>query len=875
MWKANIDWVAETFRDYGYTMVCTDGWIDGTQKITPHGYIVSQADDWEHDWAWWANYLKAKGMQLGVYYNPLWATKSAVTNPSVTVVGRPDVKVGDIVNANDYFDGGGQLQWVDATRDGAEEYVKGYVAYFRELGAVFLRIDFLAYYETGFDQNDGTVGVDHGRDGYLRALQWIWEAAEGMQISLVMPNLFDHGAAERQFGDLIRIGNDASFGTWFNLSGGRETWQPEWSQWNNPFLGFTGFADISGRGQMILDGDPLIMSSFTRDEERQSAINLFTLAGAAIAITDQVDTIGDNAHIFQNQEVLALRKAGLVGKPVFNNSHAFDYDPTSRDSERWIGQLPDGSWAVALFNRADDAAGVTKSIDFADVLGFTGPAAVRDLWAHQDLGSMTSYQVSLGPHASALLSVVPQGAVPLPGRRGRLGGLGRFENTFGGHEGMGYVTGLETVGSSVAVAISVPEGRESAPCVPRGQRHRDPVRADRARARPRHGPRPRHSHPRRAERVGLDLLASRAGHAAHGGRHQPRGVQRRIFRPGRGQSRLRRLGLRSARSGVEDGPQRPPGQAGPPPPVRGHGVRRRRPRHRAVRRPRRPQVAQQCGQRQFALARQQPRVQRGLQGIRLGHGRRIAQLDAQDRRARDGAEQRAVGPAAEVMPGVEHEASVGAVGPTDDLPCSRQIGNAGPWQELQMDEQAVLSRPVAQPGEGRRGLVERPGAAEHVDRVQRARPHCVGDREQLPLAEAEDPFLVEFGRNTDVGRAGGPPPRGVELGHRHAVVGQQQADVLIAEPLVTRRSVVAPPERQSAEAAGLGRGQPFPEGGPARMVPEQSTVSPAPRVIGVPRRGGMAWPGHAAAGVGFCVTIVPFVFENGTGAHQDRPRPRA
>ena len=321
VWKANIDWVAETFRDDGYTMVCTDGWIDDTQKITPHGYIVSQADDWEHDWAWWAKYLKAKGMQLGVYYNPLWATKSAVTNPSVTVVGRPDVKVGDIVNANDYFDGGGQLQWVDTTRDGAEEYVKGYVAYFRELGAVFLRIDFLAYYETGFDQNDGTVGVNHGRDSYLRALQWMREAAGDMQLSLVMPNLFDHGSGERQYGDLIRIDNDASFGTWFNLSGGRETWQPEWSQWNNPFLGFTGFADISGRGQMILDGDPLIMRTFTRDEERQSAINLFTMAGAAIAITDQVDTIGDNAHVFQNQRGAGPaqgrtgRQAGLQQQP--------------------------------------------------------------------------------------------------------------------------------------------------------------------------------------------------------------------------------------------------------------------------------------------------------------------------------------------------------------------------------------------------------------------------------------------------------------------------------------------------------------------------------------------------------------------------------
>ena len=47
VWKSNVDWVAANFRDYGYKMVCTDGWIDNTQKITPNGYILSQADDWE------------------------------------------------------------------------------------------------------------------------------------------------------------------------------------------------------------------------------------------------------------------------------------------------------------------------------------------------------------------------------------------------------------------------------------------------------------------------------------------------------------------------------------------------------------------------------------------------------------------------------------------------------------------------------------------------------------------------------------------------------------------------------------------------------------------------------------------------------------
>jgi len=52
---------------------------------------------------------------------------------------------------------------------------------------------------------------------------------------------------ERQYGDLIRIDNDASFGTWLLLSGLRETWQPIWSQWQNPFQGFTGFSDVSDR----------------------------------------------------------------------------------------------------------------------------------------------------------------------------------------------------------------------------------------------------------------------------------------------------------------------------------------------------------------------------------------------------------------------------------------------------------------------------------------------------------------------------------------------------------------------------------------------------------------------------------------------------
>jgi alpha-glucosidase len=69
---------------------------------------------------------------------------------------------------------------------------------------------------------------------------------------------------------------------------------------------------------------------------------------------------------------------------------------------------------------------------------------------------MTSYQASLAPHASVLLSVRPHGVAHFQAEVGAWAGSARFENTFAGHEGTGYVTGLEGKGSSVAVAVSVP-----------------------------------------------------------------------------------------------------------------------------------------------------------------------------------------------------------------------------------------------------------------------------------------------------------------------------------------------------------------------------------------------------------------------------------
>ena len=255
-WSANVEWVESTFKSYGYTMLCTDGWIDSTQEVTRNGYIVKHDDSWTHGWAWWADHLEQKGLQLGVYYNPLWVTRSALDDPSVTVVGRPDIRVADIVDPNDPFDGTHQLYWVDATRDGAEEYVKGYVNYFRQLGAAMLRIDFLGWYEIGYDQSEGTVCMNHGREAYTAALRWIYEASGDMTLSLVLPNLFNHAEVERIYGDMIRIDNDVGQGGWFLSAKGARPGSPSGRNGTAPFWVSPGFRTSQGEGRSCSTATP-------------------------------------------------------------------------------------------------------------------------------------------------------------------------------------------------------------------------------------------------------------------------------------------------------------------------------------------------------------------------------------------------------------------------------------------------------------------------------------------------------------------------------------------------------------------------------------------------------------------------------------------
>ena len=389
-WKKNIDWVAENLRDYGYDMICNDGWIEAAQTINENGYITKYNSDWQNGFEYWNKYIKDKGMKVGVYYNPMWMSKAAffANCPVVDTDGITTMKIAGKVNFNS------ELYWVDVNKEGAEQWIKGYVRYFKELGVSYLRVDFPENYERNY-----------GTDAYDKALKWISEeAGDDMFISLVMPNCYNHGATELKYGDMIRVSDDCFDGGWdFASSRRRGEHKSYWPQYGNVFDGMVSFSDIGLKGQMILDGDFMRLNTMASKEEKKFLYSLMVMGGSALAVADQYNTVGDALEIYQNKEMIELNDLGFAAKPLSCRLG-------TANSSRWVGQLPDGDFVVGLFNREETPQDF--GIDFFKELGIESGVAenVRDLWEHKDMGSMNgSFSTRLEPHSCVVIRIKPKG----------------------------------------------------------------------------------------------------------------------------------------------------------------------------------------------------------------------------------------------------------------------------------------------------------------------------------------------------------------------------------------------------------------------------------------------------------------------------------
>lgn len=130
------------------------------------------------------------------------------------------------------------------------------------------------------------------------------------------------------------------------------------SHWNDPDMLLVGLGKIS-------------------DDEARTQVSLWSLLAAPlIASADFRKISGATLAILSNPEVIAVDQdaAGIQGRRTTEQGPL----------DIWMKPLADGSKAVGLFNRGEDAAPITL---YLKDVGLGESAKVRDLWARKDLGT--------------------------------------------------------------------------------------------------------------------------------------------------------------------------------------------------------------------------------------------------------------------------------------------------------------------------------------------------------------------------------------------------------------------------------------------------------------------------------------------------------
>ena len=129
------------------------------------------------------------------------------------------------------------------------------------------------------------------------------------------------------------------------------------------------------------------MDGLTQDE-RQTTMTFFAVSAVPLYSGNDLTDLDDyGIQLLTNDEVIAVNQAGRPARPVSIDTN----------QQVWYANNGDGTFTVALFNLGNSNA--TVNVNWSDI-GISGPASVRDLWSHTELGTFdTGYSAAEMPSA--------------------------------------------------------------------------------------------------------------------------------------------------------------------------------------------------------------------------------------------------------------------------------------------------------------------------------------------------------------------------------------------------------------------------------------------------------------------------------------------
>ncbi|MGW0581901.1 alpha-galactosidase D [Streptomyces sp. NPDC002920] len=395
--EANVlkqaDALAAKLKTYGYEYVNLDAgwWRDKTWKPGYDQYARQQADPqrFPRGMKAVADHIHAKGLKAGIYL-PVGLEKEAYAGGEAPIWNAEGCTTADIVHDDLRTTNGWDSAYkIDFSDPCAQKYIDSQARLFADWGYDFLKLDGVGpgSFKSG-DNYDNVADVA----AWQKAI-----AATGRPIHLEVSWSLDigHAADWKKYSNGWRIDTDVecycnTLVSWENSVDDRFDDTPAWTRHAGP--GGWNDLDSLNVGNGGMDG--------LTKAERQTYATLWAIAKSPLYTGDdltRLDAYG--LSLLTNREVIAV-----------NQGDAPPAHPlTPSDPQRvWAAENPDGTYTVALFNLADAPASV--SADWS-MLGFTGKAAVRDLWNHENLGTYSNrITQALPAHGSRLFTVTPRGS---------------------------------------------------------------------------------------------------------------------------------------------------------------------------------------------------------------------------------------------------------------------------------------------------------------------------------------------------------------------------------------------------------------------------------------------------------------------------------
>ena len=135
------------------------------------------------------------------------------------------------------------------------------------------------------------------------------------------------------------------------------------------------------------------------DDEYRAHFSLWAVMAAPLMAGNDVRTMpAATRDILLNKEVVAVDQDSLGVQGMLVQEPA-------PDLQVWSKPLSDGSRAVVLFNRSTLQTVITASWR---ALGIRGPARVRDLWTHADLGTFPGrFMAPVPAHGVVMVRITP------------------------------------------------------------------------------------------------------------------------------------------------------------------------------------------------------------------------------------------------------------------------------------------------------------------------------------------------------------------------------------------------------------------------------------------------------------------------------------